>query len=213
MIKKFKTKFKIHKSWYSLFENNLDVIVKILSELPSKDISPKPELMFKAFETDLANVKMVIVGQDPYPNAQLATGNAFAVPQGKTSESLKEIEKYANQYGIKLDYTLQNWMDNGILLLNAAYTTKSGSIGTHRSLWEPFTKLVYDYIVKHNPECMIIALGSVAKNAAKGIVPKDKFMYFPHPAANVYSNQELFNKEFFTQTEQYANWNNFHENV
>jgi len=128
-------------------------------------IVPRPSQIFRAFQlVNPMNVKVVIVGQDPYPNIESATGLAFGVNRGidcprTLTNIINEIESDINEpewdHKTKLqipkdtillnrsNMTLEGWAKQGVLLLNSCLTTEDGRIGAHANIgWETFTDYV-----------------------------------------------------------------------
>lgn len=127
--------------------NKLNVIVQ------SKPIVPEYTNIFKAFTLCTRHdVKIVFVGQDPYPQKGVATGVLFGNKEGTTelSPSLEVIKEAAINYEIphpplKFDITLESWARQGILMINSALTCEMNKVGSHVMLWRPFiSKLLYN---------------------------------------------------------------------
>lgn len=132
-------------------------------------IYPPEEDVFRAFElTPLHAVKVVILGQDPYHQPRQAHGLAFSVPRGeKTPPSLKNIYK-----AIQHDYPsgripehgdLQQWAEQGVLLLNTALTVRESAAGSHAKLgWQTFTENALRYLTEHRT-CAYLLWGKHAQ--------------------------------------------------
>lgn len=96
-------------------------------------------------------VRVVILGQDPYPTGNKANGIAFSVNDGeKIPPSLRNIFQEA---GIKFptNGNLLQWVEQGVLLLNSALTVRQGEAGSHLEYWQPFTDAVIGAIAQYNP--------------------------------------------------------------
>jgi uracil-DNA glycosylase len=93
----------------------------------------------------------VIIGQDPYYTPNTAVGRAFGVKGDKIPPSLinikKEIKRSLNQD--LMDYTLEKWQNQGVLLLNTNLTTTIGLTGVHTELWKPFNQYLFDMLSTH----------------------------------------------------------------
>ena len=132
------------QSWLSQFEPLLAQIEeKVLSE---KDVVPELPLVMKAFEDDPRNIKVVIVGQDPYPTRGDAVGLAFA--KNLDSQAPRSLVNIANELKTDLPKVevnisspdISRWSKQGVLLLNTALTTRAGQAGAHSKFgWEEFT--------------------------------------------------------------------------
>lgn len=115
---------------------------------------PKP-YVFRAFTTDLYQVKVVILGQDPYHTPGAAHGLAFSVPDSQPiPPSLVNIYKEIDaEYGQHANKTgnLKSWQDQGILMLNNVLTVEAHKAGSHRGKgWETFTEATVKYL---NEQC------------------------------------------------------------
>ncbi len=116
----------------------------VAKERETKIVLPERDVQYRAFkETPYSKVKVVILGQDPYPTEGNATGLAFEVAPGKAvPQSLKNIYKemdddFGSHHDLGTFHTSQ-----GVLLLNAALTVVRGSPGSHSTRWRPFTEAV-----------------------------------------------------------------------
>lgn len=135
----------VHSSWGPVFEPIQGLIDEVLSQISHEEIAPPRELVFRAFEMDLASVRCVIVGQDPYPTLGNAMGLAFSVAPTVTKipQSLKNIFiELENDVGISSPPhgDLSRWSTSGVLLLNRVLTTKLGESNAHDRIgWQRIT--------------------------------------------------------------------------
>jgi uracil-DNA glycosylase len=188
----------IHESWNDLFRpllnsDNFKAIIKVLQSNP--DYYPERRLIFAPFSTPKDNVKVVLLGQDPYPNGQ-GIGHSFAVyKSSKIPYSLqvinnsicKELQMPKTEF--ILDPTLENWRSQGMMLLNTALTVKRNHAGTHAGIWKPVMNTIIAYIsFEINP--VWILLGAYAQSFKHVIKFSDKQEYRiierSHPAAETY---------------------------
>lgn len=158
----------VHESWNPvlgpLYQEPLVTLNNTI--LPNISYYPKREDIFNSFKRDMKNVKVVILGQDPYPTPETAIGYAFAVNENRNIppslriirqelDSSYEDTDWGNSYlmgsSIPTWKTLQHWVNQDVLLLNTALTVESGKAGSHLKYWEVFTKQVISYISKNNP--------------------------------------------------------------
>lgn len=150
-------------------------------------IRPDKVDIFKAFKlTQFKDLKVVILGQDPYPN-DMSTGLAFANSEmGRISPSLSKIHKciedslYGGLY-IDFDPTLENWAKQGVLLLNTALTVKEGDINSHKNLWAPFTEEVIRIIDTEKDDVVFLLWGNQAKSY-KQFIKNSKVLEYHHPS-------------------------------
>lgn len=136
-------------------------------------IYPPGRQIFRAFELcPLPQVKAVILGQDPYHGAGQAMGLSFSVPQGVPAPpSLKNIFKeIENDLGITMSGNpdLQPWARQGVLLLNAILTVRSGQPASHASIgWQQFTDAVIRTINERRSGVVFLLWGSFARSKAE----------------------------------------------
>ncbi len=161
----------------------------IKDEYDNKTIFPPKNYVFEALKrTPYENVKVVIMGQDPYHGEHEAHGLSFSVQKGiKLPPSLRNIYKeLQDDLGCTpcLDGDLTKWADEGVLLLNAVLTVEKDKPASHRGLgWERLT----DYIIKilnEKPEPVVFILwGNFAKEKKKYITnPKHYIIESAHPS-------------------------------
>ena len=143
------------------FEELHKVLDFVSKEMKSNTLCPSPELIFKAFsECPYSKVSVVMLGQSPYPQANIATGLCFAnkqdIPLENYSPSLKvlydSIDKYCKDdlpFGFNVFPTLEPLAHQGILLLNSALTIRLGQPDSHINEWRKFIgKLIENLSVK-----------------------------------------------------------------
>ena len=171
-------------------QSNLDAIVEeIDNEAQSKTIFPSPDDVFKVFETRPEDIKVVILGQDPYYNIGQANGLAFSVDENvATPRSLKNIFKELES-DIKLVRTnpnLTDWHEQGVFLLNTALTVPEKEPNAHKKLWKNFTDDLLIYLTKVNPDILYIMWGDNAKEHGLHIEQElnrnDNILYSSHPS-------------------------------
>ncbi|ALN97167.1 uracil-DNA glycosylase [Flavobacterium phage FpV4] len=170
---------KIHFSWLPLLTGllNQEEMLRLNQEvLPTSIYYPEKQNIFRVFQKPVSEIKVVILGQDPYPTKGNANGLAFAVNSDvKLPVSLRNIYKEIEQEDLvnkKLSHTLneynpewrtlEHWEQQGVFLLNTALTVESGKAGSHLKYWENFTKKVIWYIASTNP-CIWLLWGKKAQ--------------------------------------------------
>ena len=132
------------KPWHEFVDLNL--LAQISKNLRNSFI-PEQQSIFRALQIPPNQVKVVIVGQDPYPNPKYAMGLAFSIPAGVAPlpKSLKNIfTELNNDLGIyRSDGDLSDWASQGVLLLNRSLTVESGKSDSHSNLgWQDFTEKI-----------------------------------------------------------------------
>lgn len=187
----------IHESWWKLFEKLFDDprMLDIQKELNKNQFVPNKSDIFKAFSIDKNKVKVIILGQDPYPDPKHPMGIAFGTKSDIIPYSLNAIyDCMSFCYGditvgtdSKQDHTLGYLQDQGILLLNSSLTTKRHHPGLHGFLWRYFIKAV----IEDTDFKVFVRLGQKAQSFNKeGVVIIDEV----HPASQKYSNNDKFKK-------------------
>lgn len=170
--------------------------------------TPRFKDVFNGFyECPYDDLKVVIVGQDPYPQLGVADGIAFSCSRkGKAEKSLQYILKETigdfTDTG-RVMYTpeecdLKRWANQGVLLINTAFTCEINKIGSHYGIWKSFTEHVFDNINRHNPNTIFILMGKKAE-AWQTLLPNCKILKCSHPASAAYRGGEwdcndVFNK-------------------
>jgi len=134
---------EVHPSWRPFFAEHVGAIDEILSSLDDQEISPSRENIFRAFTFSLDNVRVLILGQDPYPGHGVADGLAFSSPSLPIPASLRNIYKeYVEDLTLPIPTSadLTAWAERGVLLLNRTLTTSTGERNAHLSKgWSPLT--------------------------------------------------------------------------
>lgn len=157
----------MHSSWAPILEPHRPLIDSILQSIHDQEVSPPQELIFSALSMDVADIKCVIVGQDPYPTRGNAHGLAFSVPQtvSKIPGSLKNIFiELESDLGISIPAhgDLSPWVSQGVLLLNRVLTTEVGRSDAHKDLgWQVITKTIAAQAAKQ--EAVAILWGKQAQ--------------------------------------------------
>lgn len=184
----------MHESWKPFLKNEFDKpYFKELAEFlhqayETKTIYPRKSQVFSAFSTDLNEVKVVILGQDPYHTPGAAEGLAFSVPDSQPiPPSLiniyKEIDNDIGHHQNKTG-SLKNWQKQGVLLLNTVLTVEAHHAGSHRGKgWETFTTATIEYLNKTRPHLAFLLWGRDARNK-KTLIDQNKHLVLesPHPS-------------------------------
>ena len=165
-----------------------------------KRFTPKFKDVFNGFhECPYDKMKVVIVGQDPYPQLGVADGIAFSCSRkGKTEKSLQYIFKAL--YGEYEDHNndLRRWANQGVLLLNTAFTCEINKIGSHYSIWKSFTNYLFENLDRHKPKTIFVLMGKKAEEW-QILLPNQKIFKVPHPASAAYKGGVWDHKDVFNQ--------------
>ncbi len=184
----------MHESWKTFLEAEFgkpyfqQLFNFLHSEYASKTIFPPKSLVFSAFTTDLGEVKVVILGQDPYHTPGAAEGLAFSVPASQPiPPSLVNIYKEIDaDLGTHKSRTgsLRSWQQQGVLLFNTVLTVEAHRPGSHRGKgWETFTTEVIKHLNETRPHLVFILWGRDARNK-KSLIDTNKHLVLesPHPS-------------------------------
>lgn len=159
------------------------------AEVKDKTIYPDKGDVFNAFNfTRFEDVKVVILGQDPYHGLGQAHGLCFSVPQGvRVPPSLLNIFKEIDRdlsLGIPSHGCLQSWAEQGVLLLNATLTVAQASAGSHQNKgWETFTDSAIKYLNDQREGIVFLLWGSYAQKKGRFIDDqKHLVLASPHPS-------------------------------
>lgn len=170
----------ITKNWYELLKDEFEKdyfksLQKFLKgEYATKTIYPQEKNVFNALnQTKYEDVKVVIIGQDPYINEGQAHGLCFSVEKVDAPPSLqnifKELKTELNCY-IPNNGNLTKWAKQGVLLLNSVLTVEKGKSFSHKGMgWETFTKEVINKISKKQTPVVFLLWGNGAKSIVKDI--------------------------------------------
>lgn len=171
---------KIEQSWKDALGSEFDKpyftsLVRFLhnEKAEGRRIFPPGSQIFKAFElTPVRDVKVVILGQDPYHGPGQAHGLSFSVPENMPAPpSLKNIFKeIETDLGVRMSGypNLEKWARQGVLLLNAVLTVRSGEAASHSRIgWQEFTDAVIKYISAECEGVVFMLWGSFARTKSE----------------------------------------------
>ncbi|WWO96090.1 MAG: uracil-DNA glycosylase [Candidatus Dasytiphilus stammeri] len=196
-------------------EKKNSYFIKILNKLAEerangKIIYPNSQNIFKIFRlTQWSNIKVVILGQDPYPGPAQANGLAFSVSLGvPIPPTLINIYKELNNDSINFQYPnhgyLGSWVQQGIMLLNTILTVEAGKPSSHVSLgWEIFTDKVISLINEYCENIVFLLWGRYAQR--KRVLIKNYrhlVLQAPHPSP-LSAHKGFFGCRHFSKTNQW----------
>ena len=212
---------KIEPSWKKVLEKEFeekyfkDLTEFVKLEYKQSTVYPPAKFIFNAFElTPFDNVKVVILGQDPYHGPNQANGLAFSVNNDvKVPPSLvniyKELESDLGIKTINKGGCLDGWAKQGVLLLNATLTVRANQAGSHQNKgWEEFTDSVIKLLSDKKENLVFILWGNYAQK--KGVVideNKHLVIKSAHPSPlSAYNG--FFGSKPFSQTNSYLIFSN-----
>ena len=205
---------KIESSWKQALQSEFEQpyfaeLVRFLHQEKESGrvIFPPGGQIFKAFElTPLDQVKVVILGQDPYHGYGQAMGLSFSVPQGVPAPpSLKNIFKeIEDDLGIRMSGSpdLQPWARQGVLLLNAILTVRSGEAASHSGIgWQPFTDAVIRCISDRLEGVVFLLWGNFARSK-RALIDTSRHYVLEAPHPSPLARGAFFGCRHFSQTNQ-----------
>ncbi len=208
---------KIHDSWRSALQSEFEaeyfhaLVEFVKNEYRTKKVYPQAKNIFRAFDLcPLNEVKVVILGQDPYHGPNQANGLCFAVNEGFAHPpSLRNIfqEIYANLGYYPKSSSLTAWAKQGVLLLNSSLTVIAGQAGSHQGKgWEKFTDAVIKTVSSRQNNVVFILWGRYAQNKEKLIdIKKHLIIKSPHPSP-LSAHRGFFGSKPFSKVNKYLKW-------
>jgi uracil-DNA glycosylase len=158
----------------------------------------------RAFELPVSQVRVLVLGQDPYPTKGVACGLAFAVSPGVSlPQSLKNLMKElgTDLPAVSNSGDITAWSKRGVLLLNSALTTQVGASGKHELLWREFTKAAItelDKALQGNLVCL--SLGQHAKKLST-FLSFAAVIQAPHPSS-LSASRGFFGSKIYSRVNQ-----------
>jgi uracil-DNA glycosylase len=206
---------KIAQTWKDRLSSEFEkpyftsLISFVKSEYQAGTVYPPGKEIFRAFDCcDFANVKVVIIGQDPYHGPGQANGLCFSVRDGqRLPPSLvnifKEIKKDLGKE-IPSSGDLGRWADQGVLLLNATLTVKAGTAGSHQNKgWENFTDAVIKTISEEKENVVFLLWGAYAQKKGE-VIDRSKHLVLMSAHPSPFSaDRGFFGCKHFSKANQY----------
>ena len=207
-----------NNDWNEILDEEIhkEYFMKILYELRElyevKTIYPEKKDIFNAFKLPYKDVKVVILGQDPYHGEGEAHGYAFSTHAKKLPPSLKNIYKELySDLGIEKDYSngdLTNWQDQGVMLLNTGLTVEKDKPNSHKNIgWHTFTDTVIQKLNEKDTPVVFILWGNNAKDKKK-FITNSKHLVIESAHPSPFSCQNFFGSKPFSKTNDFLEKNN-----
>lgn len=209
-------KLNIENSWLKILENEMgkkyfqDLVYFVKNQYVDKICYPPSDLIFSAFNhCSLDNIKVVIIGQDPYHGPNQANGLCFSVDSKlKNPPSLinifKEISNNLN-CEIRKNGNLLDWSKQGVLLLNSVLTVEKGFPGSHSGKgWEIFTDYILKLISTNKKNVVFMLWGGYAKKKENLITKKNNLILKAgHPSPLSANRGHWFGNKHFIKCNDY----------
>ena len=213
----------IGNEWDNVLKDEFekDYFIKIRKfvdrEYETKTIYPPYDEIFNAFKlTALNDVKVVILGQDPYHEAGQAHGLAFSTPEGRPiPRSLKNIFKEINaeyDYPIPESGCLESWAKQGVFLLNTVLTVEDGNANSHSKCgWQTFTDNVIKILNQQSQPIVFMLWGKQAEKKKELITNTNHLVLITSHPSPFSARRGFFGSEHFRLANEFLNKNNKEE--
>lgn len=178
--------------------------------------TPPLRHVFSAFEKcPVRDLKIIMIGQDPYPYINVADGMAFSCSiTGKPQPSLRFMFEEINRTiydDMKRDHNpdLTRWAEQGVLLLNTALTCQIDKVGSHYSIWKDFIAYTIDMLNFTDSGLIFILLGAKAQELEALIGPNHYILKASHPASAAHNQTYIWDsKGVFSEANKIIERNN-----
>lgn len=207
--------FDITASWNRILQAEFEkeyyqnLLAFLEEEYSEHEVFPPKNQVYNAFNiTTFENVKVVVVGQDPYHDVNQAHGLCFSVNEGiKLPPSLVNIFKEQKEdLGLEIPFSgkLTSWAEQGVLLLNATLTVRAHQAGSHQKKgWETFTDEVIKIISKEKKDVIFLLWGGFAKKKASLIdAEKHHILTSGHPSPLSANRGHWFGNKHFSKVNE-----------
>jgi uracil-DNA glycosylase len=206
---------RIPVAWKQLLHNEFEkpyweeLATRVREEYTTKKVFPHPTHLFRAFTYSAPQeVNVVILGQDPYHTPGVADGLAFSTPtHNPIPPSLQNIFKEVSdeyQTPINLDPDLSRWATQGVLLLNASLSVRSGEANSHVAFgWHHFTDAVISTLSDTTEHVVYMLWGSFAQKKSERIdAHRHLILTAPHPSP-LSAHRGFFGCDHFKKANEY----------
>jgi uracil-DNA glycosylase len=198
---------QMHESWQVALADQRALLERIEVDLRPifSQIAPTPELVCRAFEMPIDEVRVLLLGQDPYPTPGDAVGLAFAIAPGRAlPRSLRNImtELVADVPAATHSGDLSRWAEQGVMLLNRHLTTGLGSAGSHIGLgWQEFTDAAVRALAQHHGRDLVAVLWGNQARTAQPLLGAAQIVASAHPSP-LSAHRGFFGSKPFSQVNQ-----------
>ena len=163
-----------------------------LKDVNPEILCPAKQNIFRAFKLcPLKDCKVIMLGQDPYPQKGVATGilfgNSADTPEERLSPSLQVVKESVINYEmphnrIEFDNTMESWAKQGVLMINTALTCEVNRVGSHFNIWQPFMSKLIRNLSTYDGGLIYVLFGNQASLFKKDIVQSFGIFEIYHPA-------------------------------
>jgi uracil DNA glycosylase len=217
---------QFHPSWHKKMqpiiesEGVYNIFKKLKDDVrKNKKITPLSKDLFKSFQVDLRDIKVVWLLQDPYAgvykdNSLQASGIALDCrysPDNKLQPSLEKFyDAISTEYGeFEYNKNLDYLVEQGNMFLNTDLTCELKKIGSHENLWEPFMKMIFENIFFEETGLIYVVCGKSSKRLLKYINPLGNYIFeLSHPSAAAHQQTNWETNKIFSKCNQILKSNN-----
>lgn len=203
--------------WRVIDKKELSKVMNILAQTYKKvPVCPEFKNVFRAFELcPYRDLKVIFLGQDPYPQKGVATGLAFANSKETLDEnlspSLNILKESAINYEVphfccNFDPSLESWASQGVLLLNSALTVEQNKVGSHTMIWRKFISQLLIKLSEYNTGLIYVLFGKQAQTFSPYIGRFNTVIKVEHPAYLARTHQKLPHS-FFVELSRLVKYN------
>lgn len=180
-----------------------------------KRFTPPLKQVFRAFEEcPVDKLKVVMIGQDPYPQLGVADGIAFSC--GNTQKLQPSLQQMLNaveatvyqEFPSHQDPDLTRWANQGVLMLNKALTCEVDKVGSHYDIWHDFVMYVIDMLSFTNSGLIFVLLGQKAQELESCIPQSHYVIKASHPASAAYTKTQWDCNDLFNEANRIIEKNN-----
>lgn len=200
-----------------VYSTDFDNILTKLWELSNdhKKFTPPLKQVFRAFEECPHNkLKVIMIGQDPYPHLGVADGLAFSCsntmkPQPSLKNIFDAIEVTIHQeFSNYQDPNLTRWANQGVLLLNSALTCQVDKVGLHYAIWQEFIAYTMDILNYTDSGLIFVLMGKQAQELESMIGEHHYIVKVSHPASAAYTKKAWDCSDMFNEINKIINGQN-----
>jgi uracil-DNA glycosylase len=200
-----------------IYSEDFNKIIEYLykDSINGKKFTPQLKDIFKAFEEcPYKDLKVVFLGQDPFPGKDIADGLAFSCSYTKEAQPtlqvlLDEVNRTVNEgFNISTNPDLTRWANQGVLLINTALTTTTYKVGQHYIIWQPFMAYLFDVLTWYNPGTIYVYFGKKASEWKNAVNDNNYKFELMHPATSYYREEPWDCKDVFNKINEILLANN-----